>query len=95
MSYDEEGWTLVTRRRLCKKQVSHSYPNLPRRERHEWNTCQHLKKKEKKNPKRKQVIVQIDDLLVQKLITPITLEKYFPLGFFDKRVAVSTHMVSC
>ena len=64
MSYDEEGWTLVKRRKLCNKQVSHSYPNLPRRERHEWNTCQHLKKKEKKNPKRKQVIVQIEDLLV-------------------------------
>ena len=47
------------------------------------------------NPKRKQAIVQIDDLLVQKLITPITLGEYFPLGFFNKRVAVSTHMVSC
>ena len=34
------------------------------------------------NPKRKQAIVQIDDLLVQKLITPITLGEYFPLGFF-------------
>ena len=50
--------------------------------------------KEKKNPKRKQAIVQIEDLLVQKLIT-ITLGEYFPLGFFDKRVAVSTHIVSC
>ena len=29
-----------------------------------------------------------------KIITPITLEEYFPLGFFDKRVMVSTHMVS-
>ena len=41
------------------------------------------------------MIVQIDDLLVQKLITPITLEEYSPLGFFDKRVIVSTHMVFC
>ena len=95
MSYDEEGWTLVTRKGLCKKQGSHAYPNLLRREWHEWNTRQHLKKKEKKNPKRKQAIVQIDDLLVQKLITPITLGEYFPLRFFDKRVTISTHMVSC
>ena len=95
MPYDEEGWTLVTRKRLCKKQGSHSYLNLPRRGRHEWNTRQHLKKKEKKNYGRKKAIVQIDDLLVQKLITLITLGEYFPLGFFDKRVAVSTHMVSC
>ena len=29
-----------------------------------------------------------------KIITPITLEEYFHLGFFDKRVMVSTHMVS-
>ena len=85
----------MTRKRLCKKQGSHSYPNLSRRGQHEWNTQQHLEKKEKKNPGRKQAIVQIDDLLVQKFITPITLGEYFPLGFFDKRVAVSTHMVSC
>ena len=41
------------------------------------------------------MIVQRDDLLIQKLITPITLEEYFPLGFFYKRVTVSTHIVSC
>ena len=33
--------------------------------------------------------------MVQKLITPITLGEYIPLGFFDKRVTISTHMVSC
>ena len=41
------------------------------------------------------MIVQIDNLLIQKLITPITLGEYFPLGFFDKRVTISIHMVSC
>ena len=41
------------------------------------------------------MIVQINDLLVQKLITPITLGEYFPLGLFDKNVTISTHMVSC
>ena len=40
------------------------------------------------------MIVQIDDLLIQKLITPITLGEYFPLGFFNKRVTISTHIVS-
>ena len=53
MSYDKEDWTLVTRKKPRKKQVLHSYPNLPRRRRHEWNTRQHQKKKEKKNPERK------------------------------------------
>ena len=53
------------------------------------------REEKKKNPGRKQAIVQIDDLLVQKLITPITLGEYFPLGFFDKNVTISTHMVSC
>ena len=51
--------------------------------------------RKKKNLERKQAIVQIDDLLVQKLITPITLGEYFPLRLFDKRVTISTHMVSC
>ena len=85
----------MTRKRPRKKQGLHSYPNLPRRRQHEWNTHQHLKKKEKKKVERKQAIVQIDDLLVQKHITPIILREYFPLGFFDKKVIVSTHMVSC
>ena len=31
MSYDEEGWTLMTQTKPHKKQVSHSYLNLPRR----------------------------------------------------------------
>ena len=31
---------------------------------------------------------------MQKFITPITLGEYFSLGFFDKRVTISTHMVS-
>ena len=33
--------------------------------------------------------------MVQKLITPITLEEYFPPKFFDKRMMTSIHMVSC
>ena len=54
-----------------------------------------MKKKEEKKPKRKQEIVQVDDLLVQKLITPITLEEYFSLEFFDREMMTSTHIVSC
>ena len=42
------------------------------------------KKKKEKKPKRKQAIVRVDDLLVQKLITPITLEEYFPQEFFNR-----------
>ena len=57
MSYNEGGWTLVTRRRSCKKQESHPYPNLPRNEQCKQNIHQHTKKKEEKKPKRKQAIV--------------------------------------
>ena len=32
MLYNEGSWTLVTQRRPCKKQESHPYPNLPRKE---------------------------------------------------------------
>ena len=52
------------------------------------------KERKKKKLKRKQVIVHVDDFLIQKLITPITLGEYFPLGFFNKKVVTSTHMVS-
>ena len=74
----------MTRRRPCKKQKSHSYPNLPRKEQRKQNIHRHAKKKEEKKPKRKQAIVQIDDLLVQKLITPITLGEYLPPKFFNR-----------
>ena len=35
MSYDKEGWTLVTQRRPRKKQVSYPYASLPRKGQHE------------------------------------------------------------
>ena len=41
------------------------------------------------------MILQVDELLVQNLITPITLEVYFPLGLFNKRIITTTHIVSC
>ena len=59
----------MTRRRPHKKQESHLYP----KEQHKQNIHRYLKKKEKNKPKRKQDIVQVDNLLVQKLITPVTL----------------------
>ena len=69
MSYNKEGWTLLTRRKAHKKQESHPYP----KETHKQNIRRYLKKKEEKKPKRKQDIVQVDNFLVQKLITPVTL----------------------
>ena len=94
MLYDEKGWTMVTQRRPHKKQESHPYPNLPRKKQRKQNIHQYAKKKEENKPKRKQTIVQVDDLLVQKLITLITLEEYFPQEFFNRGMVTSTHMVS-
>ena len=54
-----------------------------------------MKKKKEKKPKQKQEIVQVDNLLVQKLITPITLREYLSPKFFDKGMMTSTHMVFC
>ena len=95
MLYNEGSWTLVTQRRPCKKQESHPYPNLPRKEQCEQNIHRHAKKKEEKKSKRKQAIVHVDDLLVQKLITTITLREYFPSEFFNRGMVTSNHMVSC
>ena len=39
-------------------------PNLPRKEQRKQNIHRYVKKKEEKKPKRKQAIVQVDDLLV-------------------------------
>ena len=61
MPYGEKGWTLVTRRKLCKKQESHSYSNFPRNEQPKKNIHQHPKKKEEKNSK--------EDKMLNKLMT--------------------------
>ena len=53
------------------------------------------RKKQENKHKKKQAIVQVDNLLVQKLITPITLGEYFPPKFVNKGMVTSTHMVSC
>ena len=53
MSYSEEGWTLVIRRKPPKKKESHPYPNLPRNEQHKQNIRRYPKKKEEKKPKKK------------------------------------------
>ena len=90
MSYNKEGLILVTRRRPHKKQESHPYP----KEQHKQNIRRYPKKKKKKTQK-KQDIVQVDNFLVQKLITPVTLGEYFPLEFFNRRIMTSTYMVSC
>ena len=90
MSYNKEGWTLVTQRKPHKKQESHPYPKEQRKQ----NILRYLKKKEEKKPKTKQEIVQVDDLLVQKLITSNNLGEYFLLKFFDRGMMTSTHMVS-
>ena len=60
----KENRTLMTQRRPYKKQKSHPYPNLLRKEQHKQNIHRHAKKKEENEPKRKQTIVQVDDLLV-------------------------------
>ena len=41
------------------------------------------------------MILHVDELLVQKLITLITLEVYFPLGLFIREIMTTTHIVSC
>ena len=76
-------------------QESHPYPSLPQKEQRKQNIHRHAKKKEEKKPKRKQTIIQVDDLLGQKLITPVTLGEYFTPDFFNRGMITSTHMVSC
>ena len=71
------------------------YPNLPRKEQCKQNICRHPNKKKEKKHKRIQEIVQVDDLLIQNLITLVTLGEYFTPDFFNKGMMTSTHMVSC
>ena len=96
MSYDEEGWTFVTRKRLCKnKCLIHTLTFLRGDDMSGILVNIWKRKKEKILKENKWLIIQIEDLLVQKLITLITIGEYFTLGFFDKMVTISTHMVSC
>ena len=83
MSYDEEGWTFVTRKRLCKnKCLIHTLTFLRGDDMSGILVNIWRRKKKRILKENKWLIIQIEDLLVQKLITLITIGEYFPLGFF-------------
>ncbi|KAL6279350.1 hypothetical protein ACE6H2_016231 [Prunus campanulata] len=84
---DNEGWTLVTRRKLHKKKASlpktaqskiclnkRSSPQPPKR--HRGNKLSNLNK-----------VVPKDELLKQRSISPIMLHDFFPKEFFKKNVS--------
>lgn len=54
-----------------------------------------LEKKRKKKPKKKQLVVQVDNLSKEKTLTPISLGEYFPPGFFNNGTITICGMVSC
>jgi len=88
---DEEGWTLVTYRRPRKQNQVQS-PSLHHRKRQgRKKSSRHAKgKKKSKNIKRHEILPI--DLLEQEPLVPVTLEEFFPIGFFEK---ITVNMTSC
>ena len=88
---DEEGWTLVTRRRPRKQSLAQSPPLRRRKRQGRKKSPRHSKGKEKSKSVQRQEILPIY-LLEQEPLIPITLEEFFPTGFFEK---VTVNMTSC
>ena len=88
---DVDEWILVSHRRLRKQSQAQS-PPLRRRKRQgrKKNPCHSKGKQKSKNVKGHQILPI--DLLEQESLFPVTLEGFFPTGFFEK---VTVNMTSC
>ena len=85
---DNEGWTLITKRRPRKK-MQVQPPPLRRRKSHAKKPrC--FRGKKKPNPKRHGV--QPVELLEQEPLVPVTLEEFFPRDFF-KNATVNLSLI--
>jgi len=88
---DEEGWTLVTRRRPRKQSQAQSPPlRHKKRQGRKKSPCHSRGKKQSKSVKRHEILPI--DLLEQEPLVLVTLEEFFPTGFFEK---VTVNMTSC
>jgi len=88
---DKEGWILVTRRRPRKQNQVQSPPLCHRKRQGRKKSLRYSKvKKKSENIKRREILPI--DLLEQKPLVPVTLEEFFPIGFFEK---VTVNMTSC
>ena len=88
---DEDGWTLVTRRRPRKQSQAQSPPLHRRRRQGRKKSPRHSKGKENSENVKGYEILPID-LLEQEPLIPVTLQEFFPTGFFEK---VTVNMTSC
>jgi len=90
-SDDDEGWTLVTRRRPQKQR--HAQPPPLRRTKRQGRKKNPRRPKGRKRPNSdRKHEVQPVDLLEQEPLLPVTLEEFFPRDFFRK---VTVNMVLC
>jgi len=89
-SNEGEGWTVVTRLKPRKPKQPHA-PPLDCRKRQGNKNPRHTRSKKRSKINERQEI-QPADLLEQELLVHVTLEEFFPIGFFDK---VTVNMISC
>jgi len=79
---DGERWTVVTRRKPRKPKQTQASP-LRRRKRQGKKNPRHVRSEKRSKTNKRQEIQPID-LLEQEPLVPITLEEFFPAGFFEK-----------
>ena len=91
LNEDNDGWTLVTRRRPKKQRPIQPPPFRWRKRQGIKKNPQCPKGKKKHNSDRKHKVQPVD-LLEQEPLLPVTLEEFFPRDFFKK---VAVNMASC
>jgi len=79
-SNDEEGCTIVTRRKPRKPKHAQAPPLHRRKRQGKKKNPRHIRSKKRSKTKKRQEI-QLVDLLEQELLVPITLEEFFPAEF--------------
>ena len=79
-SNDEEGCTIVTRRKPRKPKHAQAPPLHRRKRQGKKKNPRHIRSKKRSKTKKGQEI-QLVDLLEQELLVPITLKEFFPAEF--------------
>jgi len=90
-SDDGEGWTVVTRRKPRKPKQTQAPPLRRGNRQGKKKNPRHARSK-KKSKTNKREEIQPNDVLKQEPLVPVTLEEFFPTGFFEK---FTINMTSC
>ncbi|KAF7142225.1 hypothetical protein RHSIM_Rhsim05G0112700 [Rhododendron simsii] len=89
----DEGWIVVTRKKSCKNKPKAKSVS-PTKAQGKRNHHQYSRRKGGKKMKAKKEVLEVCEPVGQNPLTPITLQDFFPKGYFKEEEVEAVYMVS-